>query len=69
MNDNLYDLDTGGKFEIEILNFNGKLLASRTFTNLPVIPALNNTIFEVQFSDQVNIDQLRNYVRGRFTTS
>ena len=51
VNDNLSDLGFGGELEIEILNFNGKLIASRTFSSMPAIPALNNTIFEVKFSD------------------
>ena len=67
INDNLQDLDTGGTIQIDILAFTGKMLASRTFSNLPMIPALNNTIFEIMFADNLNIDRLKHYVRARFT--
>lgn len=49
------------------MTFAGKVLASRTFYNLPIIPAVNNTIFEIMFADNLNIDRLKNYVRARFT--
>ncbi len=61
------DLDTGGTIQIDIMSFAGKTLASRTFFDLPVIPAGNNTIFEIMFADNLNIDRLKHYVRARFT--
>lgn len=52
--------------EIDILAFNGKVIASRRFQHLPRIVGLNNTVFAVEFGDQVTVDQSKSYVRARF---
>ena len=56
----------GGIFEIEILTFNGKSLASQVYSNMPAIPPTNNTIFNVTFQNRFTIDKGKAYVRLRY---
>ena len=52
---------------IEILHVSGKVVAARNFNSMPLIKRLDNTVFAVEFGDQVTIDQAKMYVRARYT--
>ena len=47
--------------------FSGKTLASITFEEMPSLPRLNNSIFEVNFSVKIIIDKRKHYVRATYT--
>jgi hypothetical protein len=71
VNDHLFDLPAGGKFEVDILTFSGKTLHSKVLSSMPAIPALNNTLFEVSFglNSRVSLSPSKIYARARYTTA
>ncbi len=66
VNDNIEDMPEGGIFEIEIITFKGKSLATQVYTSFPSLPRLNNTIFNVSFENRFLIQRTDCYVRARF---